>query len=194
MSSRFILLLSMCLPVYVILVGTSIVGTSVRAFPAGPDPGVTGGFGEPTCNQSGCHNSFELNAGRAAGLGDLVVSGLPTQYEPGKTYPIKLAITHTQDRKYWGFELAARAKATGLQAGNLKAIDGGTQVMEEKGIQYIEHTLEGIATNAFNFNWVAPSSPVGEVIVHAAGNAADGSDSPDGDYIYTTSVAVSPGR
>lgn len=190
--SKFVLLLSLFLAIYSLLVSTSIVGTSVRAFPAGPDPGVTGGFGEPTCNQSGCHNSFELNAGRASGLGELVVSGLPAQYEPGKTYPLNLAITHTQDRKYWGFELAARVKATGIQAGLLKPTDGGTQVMEEKGIQYIEHTLEGIATNTFSFNWVAPSSPVGEVIMHAAGNAADGSDSPDGDYIYAASVTVSP--
>jgi hypothetical protein len=78
--SRFVLLLSLLLAVYAMLVGTSIV-SSVGAYPGGPDPAVTGGFGEPTCNQSGCHNSFELNAGRAPGLGDLVVSGLPTQYE-----------------------------------------------------------------------------------------------------------------
>lgn len=143
-----------------------------------------------TCHQSGCHLSFELNAGKANGLGDLVISGLPKQYEPGKTYPIKLAVTHVQDRRYWGFQLAARVKETGAQAGELKAIDDSTQVLDEKGIQYIEHTLKGIASNTFNFNWVAPNSPAGEVIMHAAGNAADGDDTPEGDYIYSASVTV----
>ena len=114
------------------------------------------------------------------------------EYEPGKTYPIKLAVTHTQDRKAWGFQLAARVKATGMQAGELKSIDGGTQVLEAKGIQYIEHTLDGTLTNTFNFNWVAPSGSAGEIVVHAAGNAADGGLLPDDDYIYTTNVTISP--
>ncbi len=187
MNSRFVLL-SLFLSVYLLI----LLAASVRTFSSGPDAGVTGGFGEPTCNQSGCHNTFELNAGRASGLGDLVVTGFPKQYEAGKTYPIKLAVTHTQDRKYWGFQLAARVKETGAQAGELKPIDSGTQVVDKNGIHYIEHTLEGIATNTFNFNWVAPSGAGGEVIMHVAGNAADGGGSPDEDYIYATSVTVSP--
>jgi len=188
MNSRFVRLLVIFLPVSVL----SLLAASVRAYSGGPIPAVTGGFGEPTCNQSGCHNSLELNAGRALGLGDVVITGLPKQYESGKTYPIKLAVTHTQDRKYWGFQLAARLKATGVQAGELNPIDSGTQVVDKDGIHYIEHTLEGIATNTFNFNWVAPSSSGGEVIMHASGNAADGGGSPDEDYIYTTSVTISP--
>ena len=97
----------------------SIVST-VRAYPAGPPPGVTGGFGEPTCSQSGCHATFELNAGKAMGLGDLVISGFPKQYEPGKAYPIKMTITHaTPDRVVFGFQFAARVKDSGTQAGEL---------------------------------------------------------------------------
>ncbi len=189
MSSRFVLLLSLFLPVCWLI----FLAASLRAYSGGPDAGVTGGFGEPTCNQSGCHNSLELNAGKASGLGDVVMTGLPTQYEPGKTYSIKLAVTHTQDRKYWGFQLATRVKETGAQAGELKPIDGGTQIIVGKnGIPYLEHTLDGIATNTFNFSWVAPSGPGGDVVINVAGNAADGGGSPDDDYIYATSVTVSP--
>lgn len=187
MNSRFIL------PLLSILLTAYFAATSIRAYPTGPDPAVTGGFGEPTCNQSGCHNTFELNAGRALGLGDLSIAGLPKQYEPGKTYPIKLAITHTQDRGAWGFQLAARVKATGAQAGELRTVDDDrVQILVEKDIQYIEHVEKGTQFNVFEFNWVAPSSPVGEVIMHAAGNAANGDISADGDYIYSTSVTVSP--
>ena len=189
MRSTFLLLLTLFLTPYLILL---LDTAHTRAFSAGPDPGVTGGFNEPTCNQSGCHDAYKLNAGRALGLGDLVITGFPKQYEPGKTYPIQLAITHTQDRKYWGFQLAARVKATGVQAGDLKPIDRGTQIQGKNGIQYLEHTLDGNATNTFDFNWVAPGTAMGDVIVNAAGNAADGGLSPDGDYIYSTSIDVSP--
>jgi hypothetical protein len=92
---------------------------------------------------------------------------------------------------YWGFQLATRLKGAGTQAGDLKPADTGTQVVEEKGIKYLEHTLDGNATNTFEFNWVAPASAAGEVVVDAAGNAADGGNSPDGDYIYTATLAVS---
>ena len=86
MRSTFPLLLTLFLTSYLILL---LDTAHTRAFSAGPDPGVTGGFNEPTCNQSGCHDAYKLNAGRALGLGDLVITGLPKQYEPGKTYAIK---------------------------------------------------------------------------------------------------------
>ncbi len=171
---------------------------TIRAFPTGPVAAVTGGFGEPTCDQSGCHNSFQLNAGKVMGLGDLVISGLPKQYQPGTTYPIKVTVTHTQGRGDWGFQLAARFQATGAQAGDLKPINRDTQIVMGNqdpmgnGIQYIEHTMAGINSNVFEFNWVAPANPMGDVIMHAAGNAGNGDLTPSGDYIYTTSATSSP--
>ena len=115
---------------------------------------------------------------------------MPKQYEPGKTYPVKVTLTHKDGRMYWGFELAARVKATGAQAGSLMPADNHTQVVEDKGVQYLEHTADGIALNTFTFNWVAPSKPEGEVAIDAAGNAADGDGSPEGDYIYTANATV----
>ena len=174
----------------VFVAALSFVATSIRAYPGGPPPGVTGGFEERTCNQSGCHNTYALNEGRTAGLGDLVLSGLPEQYQPGKSYSVTVTLSHTQDRNAWGFQMAARVKESGAQAGEFKPADGNTQILLEKGIQYLEHTLEGTNSNVFRFNWVAPGSPVGDVILHAAGNAADGGLSPDGDYIYSTSATI----
>jgi len=183
--------LSRILLLSVVVVSTSsFVATSIRAYPGGPPPGVTGGFGERTCNQSGCHNTFALNEGRTSGLGDLVISGVPEQYQPGMTYSVKVTITHTEGRDAWGFQLAARVKESGAQAGEFKPTDGTTQTLLEKGIQYIEHTLEGTNSNVFELNWAAPSSSTGEIVLHAAGNAADGSLSPDGDYIYSTSATI----
>lgn len=171
-----------------------LLAASIRAYPTGPDPAVTGGFGERTCAGIGCHGTYELDEGRKAMLGDIVIEGLPNQYEPGRTYPVKLMISHTQDRRHWGFQLAARVRASGAQAGELKSTNGTTQILTEKEIQYIEHTDQGIQSNTFEFTWTAPASAVGEVVMHASGNAADGDGSPEGDYIYSTSVAVSPSQ
>jgi hypothetical protein len=190
MTSRFTLVLSGLVGAYLILVGASLVDTPVRAYSAGPDPATTGGFKEATCNQDGCHNSFAVNAGKEKKLGDLVFEGLPTKYEPGKTYPIKVTLTHKDGRQYWGFELATRVKETGAQAGKLTPADKMTQVIDEKGIQYIEHTIDGTESNTFAFNWVAPDKPVGEVSVDVAGNAADGDGGPEGDYIYTANATM----
>lgn len=170
--------------------GAILIAIPLLAHTAGPPPASTGGFGEPTCIR--CHNSYDLNAGKASGLGDLIISGLPKQYEPGKTYAVKIEITHMQDRMYWGFQVAARVKDTGAQAGDLKKADGNTQILTEKSIQYIGHTLDGIFSNVFEFKWTAPASAVGDVIINAAGNAADGSGDPSGDYIYSASVMIPP--
>lgn len=164
--------------------------TSLLAYPKGAPPGVTGGFGEGICND--CHDSHDLNAGRTAGIGDLVITGFPKQYQPGEMYPIKVEITHAQDAGVWGFQLATRVQETGAQAGELKPIDSHTQVLSEKGIQYIGHTAEGTFSNTFGFTWVAPSSVVGDLVVHAAGNAADGDASAVGDYVYSTSISIAP--
>lgn len=162
----------------------------IRAYPEGPPPAVTGGFGEETCAR--CHNDYDLNAGRATGLGDLAVSGLPTQYEPGKAYPVRVEVAHTQDRQAWGFELAARVTEGGRQAGDLKPIDAKTQIQVEKDIQYVTHTADGVFSNVFEFSWVAPGSAVGDISVNVVGNAANGDLSPTGDYIYSTSVPIAP--
>ncbi len=161
---------------------------SLRAYPKGAPPGVTGGFGEQTCNE--CHDSYALNAGRAAGLGDVVITGFPKEYKPGDTYPIKVEVTQQQDSGAWGFQLATRAKDTHVQAGTLKPLDSHTQILSMQNIDYITHTAEGTFSNVFEFTWVAPSTVVGEIMVNAAANAANGDASPVGDYIYSTSLSI----
>jgi hypothetical protein len=173
--------------ILVVVMTLMLVG-SLHAYPKGAPPGKTGGFGEQTCNE--CHDSYALNAGRAAGLGDLVVTGFPKEYKPGETYAIKVEVTQQQDSGAWGFELATRARDTRAQAGTLKPIDSHTQILSMDNIDYITHTAEGTFSNVFEFNWVAPSTAVGEIAVNTAANAANGDASPVGDYIYSTSVTI----
>ena len=172
-----------------ILLTVAAVAT-LRAYPKGAPPGRTGGFGEGTCVE--CHVSYDLNAGRDRGLGDVVVTGFPKEYTPGETYPIKVEVTQMQDSGVWGFELATRAKDTRAQAGTLKPTDANTQLEADSNIQYITHTADGTFSNVFTFTWVAPASAVGEIVVNAAANAANGDASPVGDYIYSTSLSMTP--
>jgi hypothetical protein len=157
------------------------------AYSTGPVPKVTGGFGESTCVQ--CHSSFSLNEGRTLG-GVFHLLGVPKIYRAGTSYPITVVIGHPGQSR-WGFELSVRHSATGAQAGRLVPVDAMTQVKEDGGIQYVEHNPAGTRSGTvdgpveFLLNWVAPDPKGGPVIFNAAGNAANDSADPLGDYIYT---------
>ncbi len=157
------------------------------SFAKGPLPKHTGGFGEETC--TACHDDHKLNEGRARG-GVFQIEGAPKTYVAGQTYPLTVVIGQPGQVR-WGFQLSARFADTGRQAGKLLPVDEFTQVVQEGGIQYMEHTLAGTRPRTadgpveFHFNWMAPESSGAQVLFNAAGNAADNSNSPMGDYIYT---------
>lgn len=157
------------------------------SFSHGPLPKLTGGFGEGTCTI--CHMSYPLNAGRLSG-GVFEIVGVPNAYVAGQTYPLTVRIGQPGQSR-WGFELAARFADSAKQAGRLAPADDFTQVIESDGIQYIEHTVAGTRAGAvdgpveFHFTWTAPDPSGGMILFNAAGNAANSSNDPTGDYIYT---------
>jgi hypothetical protein len=166
-----------------ILLGAAIL----LANSAGPLPRHTAGFREQSCLH--CHTSFKLNEGRVIG-GVFEIRGAPVTYETGQSYPITVILGQPGQSR-WGFEVSVRHVASARQAGQLVPINATTQVKEEAGIQYLEHTSAGTREGTsdgpveFHFNWVAPDSAGGPVFFNAAGNAADASGTPAGDYIYT---------
>lgn len=159
----------------------------LMGFSKGPLPQLTGGFQEGTCIS--CHDSFSLNEGRTKG-GIFHVAGVPRHYSAGVVYPLTVVIAQPGQSR-WGFELSARFTASGNQAGRLEPVDELTQMKEKNGIQYIEHTAMGNRGGVvdgpveFRFNWVAPDPSGGPVFFNAAGNGANSSGDPSGDYIYT---------
>jgi hypothetical protein len=153
----------------------------------GPDPGLTGGFQENTCLR--CHSGHALNEGRSLG-GFFSIEGVPRTYETGRTYSLTMMIAHPGQSR-WGFELSARFAGSGKQAGILVSVDGMTQIKSDAEIQYATHTATGTRQGekdgpiSFRVNWTAPNADGGMVIFNASGNAADASENPDGDYVYT---------
>lgn len=169
-------------------------------YSSGPLPRLTAGFHENTCHQ--CHNSYRLNEGRTIG-GFFEIRGVPKTYEQGVVYPLTVIIGQPGQSR-WGFELSVRHIRSGQQAGQLAPMDPTTQVKEAGGIQYVEHTISGTRDGTadgpveFRFNWTAPDPAAGAVFFNAAGNAADASMTPYGDFVYTagaySGVAVSAGN
>jgi len=168
---------------------------------AGPDPGVDGVFGASVnCTLSGCHTTFPVNSG----TGSVTITGLPSSWVPGQTYPLTVTVTGTGAVVY-GFQLSAVADSTNLQAGTLSRVNGAVQIIcaasagtlypgincsAPGAIQFAEHTA-ATAVKTFSVNWIAPSSAsVGTVRFNVAGNAANGDGTSLNDHIYTQTYKV----
>ncbi|MBI3933560.1 MAG: hypothetical protein HY316_02640 [Acidobacteria bacterium] len=177
-----------------LVVALAGVPLMVYAFSSGPPSEHTGGFGEPTCTE--CH----LGNGVNTGPGSVTITA-PSTYSSGQTYQITVRVADPQrtipSQSRWGFELSARTQG-GQQAGNLAPTNNQTQLAPTfNGIQYIAHTIVGTRPGTtlgvnFTFNWTAPNASAGPVVMHAAGNAANNSQTELGDRIYSTSLTVQP--
>jgi uncharacterized protein (TIGR03437 family) len=186
----------------------AVVPILIWALEAGPEPGKSGAPGESTCAEAGCHVGTPLNGGG----GSVRIDAGGTNYTPGVKQRIIVTINDPTQRR-WGFQLTARlASNTRTRAGTLAPIDANTFVTcataslvevipcpANPVLQYIEHTLAGNritavgAGGSYQFDWTPPATDVGDVILYAAGNAANGNALETGDHIYTTNLRLSPG-
>jgi hypothetical protein len=162
------------------------LAASHDAYPDGAPPGFSGGFREDSCHA--CHFSQDLNAppGRVA------IDGVPTQYEPGTRYTLTITLSRN-DMKVAGFQLTARFKDGGAQAGTLAPSSSQEPlrvvIARDGAVQYANQNKEGSAISEpgiakWQVEWVAPAGG-GAVLINVAANAADGNGSADGDYVYT---------
>ena len=174
---------------FVFVVGVMGISVStVFASSGAPPDGRTGSPADSfkTCNDTGCHNSFAVNSGKAT----FSISA-PDNYTLGEVVPISISFGNTSTSKH-GFELSA-LDANNNHVGVFSSVgDGKTQTIDGN---YIKHTSAGHnqAGNAsWNVKWTAPASAVQDpVTFYAAGNEANGNGIPTGDYIYTTTEQIS---
>ncbi len=178
----------------VLIAGFLLSFSCLFAHSTGPKPRYTGGFKENSCNF--CHNAYPLNDGRAKG-GIFQIDGVPRLYEPGKTYTLSILLGQPGQSR-WGFELSARFADSGRQAGQWVLSGEQTQQKLESEVQYVTQTGKGSEGDApdgpveYRVRWTAPSQAEGLILFNAAGNAADDSDTPLGDYIYTAGSFSKP--
>ena len=158
----------------------------------GAPPGFSGGFKEDTCHA--CHFHEEVNAAP----GRVTIGGVPATYAPGQRYTLTITLQRT-GMKLAGFQLAARLKDGGAQAGTLVAgPDEGPRVGVEEhgGIQYAGQKKAGVSIGSdgdgsWTVEWTAPRGG-GPVIFHVSANAADGNGNAEGDFVYTASAESAP--
>lgn len=157
----------------------------------GAPPGFSGGFREDSCQA--CHFHEPPNAPP----GTLTVEGVPATFAAGQRYALTISLRR-DDMKLAGFQLTARVKDSGAQAGTITAGPADSdrvKIESSGGVQYAGHRRRGSTLTdggiaRWVVEWTAPSSG-GAVIFHVAANAADGDERVDGDFIYTASLESS---
>jgi len=182
---------------------TILCGT-LQAYSSGPPPRYSGAPGDNLGSCAFCHSGLTVNGG--PGAVTIVLPG-GNSYAPGVKQHIVVRVSDPQQRR-WGFQLSARLKSDPMngQAGDLQTTDGFTQVICDSGapkpcadstvVQFIEHTLGGTrpgttGSASFEFDWTPPATNSGNIVLYAAGNAANGDGNLTGDHIYNTSVELS---
>jgi hypothetical protein len=166
----------------------------VSGYADGAPAGFSGGFGEQSCHA--CHFHEDLDSGP----GRVTITGIPKQFAPGGSYPVTVTLARP-GMKLGGFQLTARFKEGGAQAGTLAPAPGEEErirIDTQGTVQYANQRRTGAAltsanTVAWKLLWTAPHA-ARPVVFHAAANAANGDETVEGDFVHTHSVESSPER
>ena len=179
------------------VLASAVVAAAVRlaashAYAEGAPPGFSGGFKEESCHA--CHFDEEPNSGP----GRVTIEGVPATFAPGERYTLTITLKRA-GMKLAGFQLTARFKDSGVQAGTIAPGAGEAErikVEPQAGVQYAGQRKVGAAVGAadaatWTIVWTAPESG-GPVIVHVSANAADSNERADGDFVYTATAQSAP--
>jgi Reeler domain len=155
----------------------------------------TGSPSELKCDD--CHNTYG-NSNTGPGTIYVTSSMNNWQYVLGQTYTINVIVKQTGKPLFGvGFEALT---ATNANAGSLVITNGAKTQTKTKTVNGITrnnvvHQLNGGLQNdsmIFTFNWVAPTSNLGNITFYFAGIAANNNGSEDNDYVYHSTKVVSP--
>ena len=143
-----------------------------------------------TC--SNCHSGGDPTGG------SISLSGAPSSYEAGVTYPLTLTLI-SPSANFGGFQIVATNSSSNLQVGTFSVTPGETKLLTGGGAdagRLVQSSAKAFSTGSvsWSFDWIAPSSgaPV-NVEFYFAGNAADGSGgTTTGDVGFNGSSALIP--
>ena len=157
-----------------------------HSFSDGAPARYSGAPGETTCHNAGCHNSFALDSG--PGTFTILV---PAAYAPGDTAALTVRLEQ-QDVDRFGFQISVR-DADGEKVGQFELANATRTRFASEDRDYVTHRYSGTRQSdvaEWGVRWIAPDADVGPVTFYAAGNAADGDGTNDGDYVYTAEQVV----
>ena len=141
-------------------------------------------------------------------MGSVSVSGIPSCYVPGQTYPLTVTVSDPAASR-WGFELSAQynegSAFDSTSAGNLQqgaaqpestvTSPGGarTFVTHNASAGDIDGTYPGRTGSAsWTMTWTAPTVRTTPVCFYVAGVAANNNDSRSGDRTYNDKICIGP--
>lgn len=160
--------------------------------------GRTGSPGETTC--TGCHTGAVLNDG----LGSVTITspdfGTPWEYMPGDTYTINVTVERTGSPLF-GFDLECLTGSTPAQNAGVLLVTNPTEThllnatvstVVRKNMTHQLNGGLGTDTKTFTFDWIAPSTNVGNITFYCTGNATNQNGAKTGDHIYSTTKVCAP--
>ncbi|MDZ4668213.1 MAG: choice-of-anchor V domain-containing protein [bacterium] len=132
----------------------------------GTEPGYTGSPGDSLKNCTVCHG------GNAVNIGGWITSDIPESgYVPGTKYRITATNT-SQSHNRFGFSVSPQ-NITGTMLGTLVVTDT-TRTKLNGGGKYITYRPAGVPNDdkaIWEFDWIAPSDTVNEVVFYGAFNS-----------------------
>lgn len=169
--------------------------------PTVPASGVPTDNGGANCTQ--CHQTFRPANSDPRGKLEILVESMT--YTPGVVKKVRVRLTHPEASR-WGFQMTSRqatdtSKGAGVWIRNDSVqVKCGLSMADppcagEPEPQFVEHnaastrpgTREGVE---WEIEWTPPINEVGDVLIFAAGNAANNNGVNTGDYIYTASITL----
>jgi len=111
-------------------------------------------------------------------------------YKPGVRQTIQIIVEHPETMR-WGVQLTARLPSDESSKAGTFVPNATVQVRcgENAPQATAAPTPNARIRGVWELEWTPPDTDVGEVVFYAPGNAANGNNN-DGDYIYTTRVAI----
>jgi len=163
----------------------------------------TGAAVDGGLNCTACHSGAAANSDLR---GKLTVTA--AGYKPGVQQTIRVKLEHPEAQR-WGFELTARALNDETRSVGVLTPDENITVRCDDGLpntrgvpgpcdgrlEFATHTALSTRPGTPNgveweIQWTPPSGDVGDIVFHAAGNAANGNGANTGDLIFTTSLRI----
>ena len=147
--------------------------------------GSTGGPNDiESCSASGCHDTAADNTGSGA-----ITVTMPASYSPGDTVSITVRVEETGARRF-GFQATVRRADNTRPVGAIQLTEG-IKFSDAIG-DYVTHDEAVVVNDAveWTFGWKAPDQDLGNIVVYAAGVAANANGNRFGDNVYTTSATL----
>lgn len=163
--------------------------TSAYSFTSGSPGAKTNSPGDvAACTQ--CHGGA-LNPNNATTLINSL--GLTNGYTPGQTYTISAAISGTSSSKI-GFEVTAERDLNNAKAGSFVITDASRTKSLLSNTSVTHNGIAGCTavsgSNAWTFDWVAPTAGTGDVTFYGVFNATNSNFATSGDEVYTATFTV----